>query len=672
MKLQTTAIVCLALCIAISNHTAFGSTLTIGPNGINSAGLTLANGAPMNGGSVGPTPAVGVGQVELFRPGKAVADGGNDDTAHSSPDVVPTEVYRRTTSGAGIANLYTDDHAEEVASVIIGKDTVDPDGAGPRTAPTGVALGAALYSAATNPGTPPAPYDQEAAVTINNLATLAGVDIRVINMSFGNPFDATHTLNDGNQHLTQFVDWSASAHDVLYVASGYEGNVNPVPKDNFNGITVAYSTLEGGVYRRVAALNNQSFDAEGDRTSIGLLAPGDNLDMTALNSVAQNSGTSFAAPHVTATAALLYQYANERISAGALGWDAVRSRRHETMKAVLLNSADKLLQADIDNGTVIPPAGTSPIPPGGLLGMTRTVLKEPQPGNPNPTWFDSEAWDDSNEGVGSRVPLDIEMGAGHLNASRARTQFAAGEYDADGADIPTLGWDYGTTTGAGDINRYRFAGELMGGSFISITLAWDRVVSFATDTAPMGQYNAGDTFQEYVDDGINPPDDSVINDLDIYFLPKFAASITQTIALSDSAVGTVEHLFFQIPTTGEYEFWIRQHDTDVGTNQNYAVAWWAMGALPNNPPGDYNGDQIVDAQDYTEWRGGFGGSVTPGTGADGNGNGVIDAADYVIWRKNVGGAGAGSGLASIPEPSSMILLVAASVLLSCRRAGRVT
>jgi hypothetical protein len=214
----------------------------------------------------------------------------------------------------------------------------------------------------------------------------------------------------------------------------------------------------------------------------------------------------------------------------------------------------------------------------------------------------------------------------------------------------------GTTTGMGDINRYRFAGELLGGSFISITLAWDRSVEFLSDTLPMGQYNAGDTFKQYVDDGVNPPDDSVINDLDIILVPKFG-SASQTIALSDSTVGTLEHLFFQIPTTGEYEFWVKQFDQEsFSANQNYGVAWWALSALPSNPPGDYNGDQVVDAQDYNFWRARVGMSVTPGTGADGNNNGVIDAGDYVVWRKSLN-AGSGSSLASVPEPSAMCLML---------------
>jgi hypothetical protein len=67
--------------------------------------------------------------------------------------------------------------------------------------------------------------------------------------------------------------------------------------------------------------------------------------------------------------------------------------------------------------------------------------------------------------------------------------------------------------------------------------------------------------------------------------------------------------------------------------------------------GDYNGDQVVDAQDYTFWRGDFGDNVASGTGADGNQNGVIDAADYVIWRNSLG---SGSGSATIPEPRLLL------------------
>jgi hypothetical protein len=450
----------------------------------------------------------------------------------------------------------------------------------------------------------------------------------------------------------------------LYVASGYEGNVNPIPKDNFNGITAAYSTVEGGVYRRVAAGNDISFDAEGDRTSIDILAPGDNVDVTGLNATTTNSGTSFAAPHVTATAALLQQYANERILNA--GWGAISSRRHETMKAIILNSADKF----IDDETVTVPGQGAPIPEGSLLGMTRTVLKKPvSGGNPNPNWFNSPAWDDSLEGSGHSIPLDIEMGAGHLNARRARTQFAAGEFESDSFDVPTIGWDYGATSGEDDINRYRFAGELLGGSFISITLAWDRLVEFASDGGSMGQYDSGDTFEEYVDDGVNPPDDSVISDLDILLLPKFASSDFQTIALSDSNVGTVEHLFFQIPETGEYEFWIRQHDEEGGVTQNYAVAWWAVSSVPMMTPGDYTGDQIVDIEDYNTWTEQFG--ETSG-GADGNGDGIVDAADYVVWRKFADAAGSG-GLAAVPEPGALAIVVVGCVMSGCltqRRGGR--
>jgi hypothetical protein len=118
--------------------------------------------------------------------------------------------------------------------------------------------------------------------------------------------------------------------------------------------------------------------------------------------------------------------------------------------------------------------------------------------------------------------------------------------------------------------------------------------------------------------------------------------------------------------------------------------------------GDYDGNGTAGNEDYGVWRSTFGDSVTAGTGADGNKNGVIDSADYVLWRNNLGGTsslgtfnntqfnslnivdptgalaaasatlqvnysatmvqlqvvslGSGTGLAAVPEPSTIALL----------------
>jgi Dockerin type I domain len=83
-------------------------------------------------------------------------------------------------------------------------------------------------------------------------------------------------------------------------------------------------------------------------------------------------------------------------------------------------------------------------------------------------------------------------------------------------------------------------------------------------------------------------------------------------------------------------------------------------ATAPTPTGDYNGDGVVDAADYTIWRGTFGQTVSSGAGADGNGNGMIDSSDYDFWKARFGNsiAGAGSGAAlsaAVPEPTSLAL-----------------
>jgi hypothetical protein len=67
-------------------------------------------------------------------------------------------------------------------------------------------------------------------------------------------------------------------------------------------------------------------------------------------------------------------------------------------------------------------------------------------------------------------------------------------------------------------------------------------------------------------------------------------------------------------------------------------------------PGDYNGNDVVDAADYTVWRNTLGSTID--LRADGNGNGVIDQGDYGVWTANFG--------RTLPPPVFTVTLSAAS------------
>lgn len=53
-------------------------------------------------------------------------------------------------------------------------------------------------------------------------------------------------------------------------------------------------------------------------------------------------------------------------------------------------------------------------------------------------------------------------------------------------------------------------------------------------------------------------------------------------------------------------------------------------------PGDFNGDHVFDAADYTVWRQSEGKTVAPGTEGDATGDGFVDGADLKVWRARYG------------------------------------
>jgi hypothetical protein len=83
------------------------------------------------------------------------------------------------------------------------------------------------------------------------------------------------------------------------------------------------------------------------------------------------------------------------------------------------------------------------------------------------------------------------------------------------------------------------------------------------------------------------------------------------------------------------------------TDGRQGIALWSMDELP----GDYDGNGIVDLDDYQVWKADFG-SVSD-LQADGNADFAIDLADYTTWRDNLGSVLLSASTAiAVPEQAS--------------------
>ncbi|HMO84200.1 MAG TPA: dockerin type I domain-containing protein, partial [Lacipirellulaceae bacterium] len=75
---------------------------------------------------------------------------------------------------------------------------------------------------------------------------------------------------------------------------------------------------------------------------------------------------------------------------------------------------------------------------------------------------------------------------------------------------------------------------------------------------------------------------------------------------------------------------------------------------------DFNGDGLVDGQDFLIWQRGLGlAGQTSNANGDANGDMVVDAADLLVWQAAYGGPPATAAAAAVPEPQALALAVAA-------------
>jgi hypothetical protein len=94
--------------------------------------------------------------------------------------------------------------------------------------------------------------------------------------------------------------------------------------------------------------------------------------------------------------------------------------------------------------------------------------------------------------------------------------------------------------------------------------------------------------------------------------------------------------------------------------------------MPVGLPGDYNGDDAVDAADYTIWRNTL--NSTTDLRADGDASGTVDSGDFGIWKMNFGTNGSGSAAraasGSVPEPGTPTVLAVGAIGLAVGWSGR--
>ncbi len=93
--------------------------------------------------------------------------------------------------------------------------------------------------------------------------------------------------------------------------------------------------------------------------------------------------------------------------------------------------------------------------------------------------------------------------------------------------------------------------------------------------------------------------------------------------------------------------------------------------IPPQLSGDYNGDGVVDAADYTVWRDNLG--STSNLSADGDGSGTVDGADYLVWKANYGSIGESSATTqstAVPEPLTSVMALFAAASAWLLRTGR--
>lgn len=142
---------------------------------------------------------------------------------------------------------------------------------------------------------------------------------------------------------------------------------------------------------------------------------------------------------------------------------------------------------------------------------------------------------------------------------------------------------------------------------------------------------------------------------------NFASVDTTTFAGSALPKDGIKSLTDQSPSGA--------HNLVAGVNSptNFAGAVGSINISAPVETGDFNSDGAVNGLDLAAGKSGFGATGTAASKAAGNadGDGDVDGRDFLVWQRTAGPL-ATAAMASVPEPTGVVLLGVAA-LLSLRR-----